>query len=144
MTTTGNSPDPLGVDHPIHYNVHPSGVEAIDLCEHLSFNTGNAVKCLFRAGLKGAAAKDLDKAIWYLNRELDHSRSETHGRFSSAGSPHQERCSPLALRYQWDGVIVTEVDMGMRRVWANIARGDIGEALRLIREIRDDLPSATP
>ena len=40
------------IEHPRHYNVHPSGVEAILLCEQMMFNTGNAVKYLMRAGEK--------------------------------------------------------------------------------------------
>ena len=31
------------VNHPKHYNSHPSGVEAIVICEHMPFNIGNAV-----------------------------------------------------------------------------------------------------
>jgi len=62
-----------GVNHPAHYNQHPSGVEAIDIIEHMSFNVGNAIKYLWRAGLKPGEAtlKDIDKALWYLNRERE-------------------------------------------------------------------------
>lgn len=56
------------VNHPSHY-AHPSGVEAIDICEHLTFNLGNALKYLWRAGKKGPAAEDYRKAAWYLRRE---------------------------------------------------------------------------
>lgn len=58
------------VDHPSHYQ-HPSGVEAIDICEHLGFNLGNAYKYLARAGKKGDRAEDLRKAAWYLRRQAD-------------------------------------------------------------------------
>lgn len=58
------------VDHPSHYQ-HPSGVEAIDICEHLGFNLGNAYEHLARAGKKGDRAEDLRKAAWYLRREAD-------------------------------------------------------------------------
>ena len=57
------------INHPAHYNLHPSGVEAIDLCEVLSFNLGNAVKYLMRADHKGQRVDDLRKAAWYLRRE---------------------------------------------------------------------------
>jgi hypothetical protein len=58
------------VNHPKHYTQHPSGLEAIEICEHLSFNIGNAVKYCWRAGLKGQdATEDLRKALWYLKRE---------------------------------------------------------------------------
>lgn len=59
------------VNHPKHYNKHPSGREAIELCEHLSFCLGNAIKYLFRAGHKGAEKQDLQKAAWYLARWRD-------------------------------------------------------------------------
>ncbi len=62
------------VNHPKHYNSHPSGVEAIDLCEVLSFNLGNALKYVWRAGSKGneyTEHEDLCKALWYARRELD-------------------------------------------------------------------------
>lgn len=61
------------VDHPDHYNDNPSGVECIDVVEHYNFNIGNAIKYLWRAGLKGGKGKrleDLRKAIWYVEREL--------------------------------------------------------------------------
>lgn len=70
--TTGNEIDPNGVDHPFHYNNHPSGVECIDVVEYMSFNIGSAVKYLWREGLKDQEApiKDLHKALWYLDREI--------------------------------------------------------------------------
>jgi Protein of unknwon function (DUF3310) len=58
------------VDHPAHYNASPSGVECIAVVEHMTFNVGNAVKYLWRAGLKGALLEDLRKARWYIDREI--------------------------------------------------------------------------
>lgn len=58
------------VDHPPHYNAHPSGVECIDVVEHMGFNLGNAIKYVWRADLKGDAVEDLRKARWYLDREI--------------------------------------------------------------------------
>ena len=61
------------VNHPTHYNQHPSGVECIDIIEWMPLNIGNAVKYLWRAGLKDSAptAEDYKKAIWYINREIE-------------------------------------------------------------------------
>jgi len=59
------------VDHPKHYNSHPSGVECIDVVEHMPFNVGNAIKYLWRADHKGASIEDLKKAAWYINREIE-------------------------------------------------------------------------
>lgn len=58
------------VNHPKHYNAHPSGIEAIVICEHMNFCIGNAMKYLWRAGNKGDALEDLKKARWYLDREI--------------------------------------------------------------------------
>ena len=66
------------VNHPPHYNEHPSGVECIDIVEHMSFNLGNAVKYIWRADLKGGD-EDLQKAIWYLQRELTRRERLSHG-----------------------------------------------------------------
>lgn len=59
------------VNHPSHYNLHPSGIECIDVVEHMGFNVGNAVKYLWRADLKGNALEDLKKAGWYVQREIE-------------------------------------------------------------------------
>lgn len=58
------------VNNPPHYNSHPSGVECITVTEHFSFCLGNAIKYLWRAGLKGDALEDLKKARWYIEREI--------------------------------------------------------------------------
>jgi len=58
------------VNHPPHYNKHPSGVECIEIIEHLNFCRGNAIKYIWRAGEKGDEVEDLKKAIWYLAREV--------------------------------------------------------------------------
>ena len=59
------------VNNPAHYKAHPSGVECIQITEHMSFNLGNAVKYIWRADLKGNATEDLRKAAWYINREIE-------------------------------------------------------------------------
>ena len=57
------------VEHPQHYNSSPSGVEAIQICEHESFCIGNAFKYLLRYKHKNGE-EDLRKAVWYINREI--------------------------------------------------------------------------
>jgi Protein of unknwon function (DUF3310) len=57
------------VNHPSHYNRHPSGVECIDIAEHMTFNVGNAIKYLWRADHKNGI-EDLQKAAWYVQREI--------------------------------------------------------------------------
>lgn len=58
------------VHHPRHYNEHPSGVECVSITEHFNFCRGNAIKYIWRAGLKGDELEDLRKARWYLDREI--------------------------------------------------------------------------
>lgn len=71
LTTTGTIVVDDPVNHPKHYNDHPSGVECIEITEHFNFNVGNAIKYLWRAGLKGEQLEDLKKAAWYVQRELE-------------------------------------------------------------------------
>ena len=56
--------------NPDHYKKHPSGVECIAIIEHFNFNLGNAIKYIWRAGLKEDVLEDLKKAQWYINREI--------------------------------------------------------------------------
>jgi hypothetical protein len=59
------------VNHPPHYTQHPSGVECIQITEHMSFCLGNAVKYIWRSGLKSKdPIMDLEKAAFYINREI--------------------------------------------------------------------------
>ena len=58
------------VNHPDHYTSHPSGVECIQVVEHMGFNLGNAIKYIWRADLKGNALEDLQKAQFYIAREI--------------------------------------------------------------------------
>ncbi|WP_249359247.1 DUF3310 domain-containing protein [Cupriavidus sp. 2SB] len=58
------------VHHPKHYTSHPSGIECIQVTEHMGFNLGNAFKYIWRADLKHDAIEDLKKARWYLEREI--------------------------------------------------------------------------
>ena len=67
------------VNHPPHYTKHPSGVECIDITMHYDFCIGNAIKYLWRSGLKqeeGISNKDkeiedINKAIWYLQKKIE-------------------------------------------------------------------------
>jgi hypothetical protein len=55
---------------PSHYTSHPSGVECITVTEHMGFCLGNAIKYIWRADLKDNAIEDLEKARWYIEREI--------------------------------------------------------------------------
>jgi len=58
------------VNHPPHYTSHPSGIETIQITEHMNFCLGNAIKYILRADLKGKKVEDLEKAVWYISREI--------------------------------------------------------------------------
>jgi hypothetical protein len=62
------------VNHPPHYMSHPSGVECITVTEWMSFNQGNAVKYLWRCFEKGDPVENLEKARWYIDREIGRLR----------------------------------------------------------------------
>lgn len=67
------TPAVVGVDmvnHPPHYKT--GGIETIDFIEakKLNYNLGNVVKYVTRADYKGNRKQDLEKAVWYLQREI--------------------------------------------------------------------------
>ena len=63
------------VNHPSHYNV---GIETIDYIEswEMNFNTGNVIKYTTRARFKENQLEDLEKAKWYLEREMQRLKGE--------------------------------------------------------------------
>ena len=66
------------VNHPLYYTSHPSGIECIEITRYYCFSIGNAIKYLWRAGLKKEMGledkekevEDLRKAIWYINDRI--------------------------------------------------------------------------
>lgn len=59
------------VNSPKHYTQHPSGVECIQITEHMGFNLGSALKYLWRCDLKSdTPIEDLRKAEYYIKREI--------------------------------------------------------------------------
>jgi hypothetical protein len=77
------------VNHPSHYNQFP--VEIIEICRHLNFDRGNAVKYICRAGFKNPEKEleDLEKARWYLEDEIDRLKDSACERFHPG-----EKCIP--------------------------------------------------
>lgn len=124
------------IDHPAHYTSHPSGIEAIELCEHLPFNIGNALKYVFRAPYKGNAEADLAKAEWYLQREralLDKIRrleAKLGGRFSFSKLQH------ILLLDRADPLIIVEDDPLSAFARSLILDPDIDAAITLLSQLR--------
>lgn len=71
------------VNQPRHYTEHPSGIECIQITEHMGFNLGNALKYIWRCDLKLDAVEDLRKAQWYIGREIAKRIKE---------NKHEEEC----------------------------------------------------
>lgn len=79
QTLTVGGVEPDMVNHPPHYTSDPSGVECITITRHRNFNIGNAIKYLWRAGLKvigkgdpvDKQIEDLRKAIFYIEDEIN-------------------------------------------------------------------------
>lgn len=63
------------INHPQHYTEHPSGVECIEIVEHMSFTLGNVIKYVWRADLKGNDIEDLEKAEYYIRREINRRKN---------------------------------------------------------------------
>ena len=72
------------VNNPAHYTNHPSGVECIEITEHMSFCVGSAMKYLWRHEHKGKPVEDLRKAVTFIEREI--ARLESSG---SSAQPHE-------------------------------------------------------
>lgn len=72
------------ITHPKHYTSHPSGIECIEITRHYNFNIGNAIKYLWRAGIKQEQGKtdkekeieDLQKAVWYIQDYINTLQSD--------------------------------------------------------------------
>lgn len=70
------------VSHPSHYNQNKNGIEVIDIIEGqgwgAGFNRGNSIKYILRAGAKDPSKEieDLEKAAWYINREIERLQKE--------------------------------------------------------------------
>ena len=65
------------INSPNHYTAHPSGVECVEVAEHMNFCLGNAVKYIWRADLKHSdGIEDLRKARWYIEREIARRMNE--------------------------------------------------------------------
>jgi hypothetical protein len=60
------------VNHPAHYGGKNNPYEAIKVIEawNLGFCLGNTIKYIARAGKKDATVQELEKALWYLKREI--------------------------------------------------------------------------
>ena len=64
------------VNHPKHYGGEDNPYEAIKVIEawDANFNIGNVLKYISRCGKNDREIQELEKAAWYLNREIENRR----------------------------------------------------------------------
>ena len=68
---TARKKPPADPTNPAHYRNHASGIECIQVTEHLGFCLGNAIKYIWRAGERPERTiEDLKKSRWYIDREI--------------------------------------------------------------------------
>jgi hypothetical protein len=91
------------VNHPSHYNSHPSGIEFIEVGRHFNFNIGSAIKYLWRNGIKkedGLTAEekqieDLKKAIWYITDEIKTLEKRLPEKVETKPEPGEDPWAPV-------------------------------------------------
>lgn len=125
--TPDNPATPDLVNHPPHYAGESVVVECVDIARHLSFCRGNAFKYVWRAGRKGSATEDLDKALWYLRDESLAEQSPAA--VAMLNLLRKNHCRPAAAD--------DAVDALKWRVYNRIVYGK--DAMREVMELRDHL-----
>jgi hypothetical protein len=135
------------VQKPKHYNVHPSSIECYTYAKHFTFSLGNAIKYLWRAGLKDGQSVivELSKALWYLRKALgEAARADKDNPWALTESqillneikPHHNADVAGALQRIWDsyfgsdaaacrshlGLAIRDVENEMRRQQEPIVR----------------------
>lgn len=109
------------VNHPSHYVSHPSGVEAIQITEHMGFCLGNAMKYIWRADLKGNSIEDLEKAIWYVQREVEKRKladfNAASDKFMAGSAYHKESPDKFTLAQKLGGTTPNPHDTYGRAVY---------------------------
>ena len=125
------------VNHPKHYNQHPAGIECIDIIRHYTCDIANAIKYLWRAGLKPEMGKedaekeieDLNKALWYI--EDYRKRINKRNTYTVGKAPKDSNLSDKVVREAQVG-IVTGYDI------ADIVKGydkHIATAMSLLLQV---------
>ncbi len=116
------------INHPIHYG-GDTLYEAIKVIEAwgLNFNLGNTAKYISRAELKGKPVQDLEKALWYLAREVHNRGGNIHHAI-----PTPEGEILVALRFALEHITEWEIDDD---------RG-VAEAFEVLTKVADILNNA--
>ena len=90
------------VHNPPHYK--SGGIEVIDVIEafDLNFRLANVIKYVLRAGRKGDALQDLEKAAWYLDRQIKRCEAAKSISPSTTIAKALDRTVPICQR-EYDG-----------------------------------------
>ncbi|MBM4587607.1 DUF3310 domain-containing protein [Rhodococcus hoagii] len=124
------------VNHPGHYTSHPSGVECIQITEHMSFCLGNAVKYIWRADLKGNEIEDLRKARWYVDREI----ARLGGEPAVSDAPVAARLEAEAARDDYARELATvAVQSDAETLWGDLLPEDQADVIAQMRAVLDFL-----
>lgn len=126
--TTGNA-NGTAVEHPLHYNAHPSGLECIDITRLCMNDVGNSIKYVWRAELKNDR-EDLEKSLWYMQDAV------------SNGTTTHPDSSKNKLRERLDKVIAAEPEAWKRRFYLHIAASRFVDALKELRNVLGVDPAA--
>lgn len=117
----------MGAENPAHYKSHESGVECIQVIYPLFYGAGNAIKYLWRLGMKDSDLQELSKAMWYVKHSLD------------ADLEQNPEGHPFASRVAFNTWYAAEPD-GYRR-WAidYIYTGEYDKAMGVIKDWYADI-----
>ena len=120
------------VNHPKHYNSHPNGIECIDIIRHYVCDIANAIKYLWRAGLKAEMGmedaekeiEDLKKALWYIENFISLDQEGLIGRNAVIRDcEHLEKIPLYDLVLQTTGYSAEQITEGYPEHIQNAMRG---------------------
>lgn len=97
------------VNHPKHYNTHPSDIECVEFSELLPGNLSHVCVYVWRYENKGTPKRDLEKAVWFLERELGRTaseREETLAMLKINRVRHEDRLRGLRVHSDFTSEIV--------------------------------------
>lgn len=130
-----NEFDPVA--RPLHYNTHPSGIEAIQVCQYLDFCSGNAFKYLFRHRDKANPLEDLRKCRWYLERASEIVASGDWFDDSDGAQDAVDLVQRIA-EYEQDAR-VGEALIAIVEGYCDAASDAYSDAICLVQELIDEL-----
>ena len=115
------------INHPPHYQ-DDSGIECIDIKEHMSATASDCFKYLYRAGKKDSAILDLGKAKWYAER----SQKNGYGVWHPNAPEHVKDMLQLVaqsrtgnIRYAMEGVLAGQWDYVIACIAAEINKCEV-------------------